>query len=82
MELLEAFREHRYRNDVGPGVFDVHSPRDPGADAMEVLIRAAATGLAPDQVWVNPDCGLKTRSWDDVIPQLTHMVEAAVRVRS
>ena len=82
MELLEAFREFKYPNEIGPGVYDIHSPRIPGEDEMTQLLEKAAAVVPADQLWVNPDCGLKTRRWEEVIPALTHMVAAARRLRS
>ncbi len=81
MALLAAFREFRYPNDVGPGVYDIHSPEIPTVDAMAALLQMAARVVPADQLWVNPDCGLKTRQWDQVIPALTRMVKAAVMLR-
>src|SRR6202521_1038080 len=81
MEILEAFRTFKYPNEVGPGVYDIHSPRIPSADEMAALLEKAVQALAPDQLWVNPDCGLKTRRWEEVLPALTNMVAAAKRLR-
>ncbi len=82
MELLEAFESYRYPNEIGPGVYDIHSPRVPGTREMQDLLMLAAGRLAPDQIWVNPDCGLKTRNWEEVKPALANMVKAARAVRS
>ncbi|WP_011582019.1 MULTISPECIES: 5-methyltetrahydropteroyltriglutamate--homocysteine S-methyltransferase [Chelativorans] len=82
MELLRAFRAFRYPNDIGPGVFDIHSPRVPPADEMADLLRKAEDGLDPRQIWVNPDCGLKTRKWEEVRFALANMVEAARQMRA
>jgi len=81
MELLRAFRAFRYPNDIGPGVFDIHSPRVPPAEEMADLLRKAEDGLDPTQIWVNPDCGLKTRRWEEVRPALANMVAAARQMR-
>ena len=81
MALLAAFREFRYPNDVGPGVYDIHSPEIPTVDAMAALLQMAARVVPADQLWVNPDCGLKTRRWDQVTPALTSMVKAAAMLR-
>jgi 5-methyltetrahydropteroyltriglutamate--homocysteine methyltransferase len=81
MELLEAFTIYRYPNQIGPGVYDIHAPRCPPVDEMMELLEKAKERLAPDQMWVNPDCGLKTRKWDEVRPALVNMVEAARRLR-
>ena len=82
MELLEGFARFRYPNQIGPGVYDIHSPRVPSQASVETLIDYALDVLAADQLWINPDCGLKTRDWDEVRPSLTHMVAAAERQRS
>jgi len=81
MELLDAFRSFRYPNEIGPGVYDIHSPRIPDAEEMARLINLARGRLDDRQLWVNPDCGLKTRKWDEVRPALARMVEAANQVR-
>jgi 5-methyltetrahydropteroyltriglutamate--homocysteine methyltransferase len=77
MELLHDFAKFRYPNAIGPGVYDIHSPRVPTSEEMAELLAHAARVLPPGQLWVNPDCGLKTRSWAEVEPALTRMVEAA-----
>ncbi len=82
MELLAAFRAHGYPNEIGPGVYDIHSPRIPATEEMHRLLTLALQGLAPEQIWVNPDCGLKTRGWPETIAALTHMCDAAARLRS
>ena len=81
MALLSTFAEHAYPNEVGPGVWDIHSPRVPSAKEMADLIEKAAAVIPADRLWVNPDCGLKTRHWDEVEPALRRMVEAARQVR-
>jgi 5-methyltetrahydropteroyltriglutamate--homocysteine methyltransferase len=82
MELLDAFVTYRYPNEIGPGVYDIHSPRVPStAEMMELLVQARAN-LAPEQLRVNPYCGLKTRSWVEVRPALVNMVEAARQLRA
>jgi 5-methyltetrahydropteroyltriglutamate--homocysteine methyltransferase len=81
MELLDAFTRHRYPNGIGPGVYDIHSPRVPDAAEMLGLLNRAAEQLAPDQLWVNPDCGLKTRGWIEVKAALAAMVTAAAQLR-
>lgn len=81
MELLKAFRVFRYPNDIGPGVFDIHSPRVPPLDEMAALLRKAKDGLDRRQIWVNPDCGLKTRAWEEVRSSLANMVFAARKLR-
>jgi 5-methyltetrahydropteroyltriglutamate--homocysteine methyltransferase len=81
MELLEAFAGREYPNDIGPGVYDIHSPRVPSIGEMVALIRRALAVFRPEQLWVNPDCGLKTRRWEEVRMALRYMVTAARRVR-
>ena len=81
MRVLEAFREHGYPRQVGPGVYDVHSPRVPGPDEILDRLRQALGLLSAEQLWVNPDCGLKTRRWDEVRPALAALVAAARRLR-
>lgn len=80
--LLDTFRTHPYPNEVGPGVYDIHSPRVAGMEEMSSLLRRAVDVIPPERLWVNPDCGLKTRRWDEVKPSLQHMVEAARELRS
>jgi 5-methyltetrahydropteroyltriglutamate--homocysteine methyltransferase len=82
MELLGAFADFKYPNEIGPGVYDVHSPRVPTQSEVEHLLNKALTVLSPQQVWVNPDCGLKTRKWEEVKPALATMVAAAKTVRA
>ena len=81
MELLHDWARSGYRGDVGPGVYDIHSPRIPSAGEMAELLRAAARVLDPEQLWVTPDCGLKTRRYEEVEPALRNMVDAAREVR-
>jgi 5-methyltetrahydropteroyltriglutamate--homocysteine methyltransferase len=82
MELLDAFAQFKYPNDIGPGVYDIHSPRvPPPAEITDLLHRALAV-LRPEQLWVNPDCGLKTRTWAEVEPALAHMVASARQLRT
>jgi 5-methyltetrahydropteroyltriglutamate--homocysteine methyltransferase len=81
MELLGAFARFRYPNEVGPGVYDIHSPRVPTQEEVEQLLEKALSVLSPEQLWVNPDCGLKTRRWEEVRPALTILVEAAREMR-
>ncbi|HVJ56688.1 MAG TPA: 5-methyltetrahydropteroyltriglutamate--homocysteine S-methyltransferase, partial [Terrimicrobiaceae bacterium] len=81
MELLDAFAAFRYPNEVGPGVWDIHSPRVPGTAEMENLLRTAAAVLPIENLWVNPDCGLKTRGWDEVIASLRNMTKVAEALR-
>ncbi|MBL0319990.1 MAG: 5-methyltetrahydropteroyltriglutamate--homocysteine S-methyltransferase [Alphaproteobacteria bacterium] len=81
MELLDAFVNFKYPNEIGPGVYDIHSPRVPTQEEMEQLLRKALEVLTPAQLWVNPDCGLKTRGWKEVKPALEGMVHAAKKLR-
>ena len=82
MELLSGFRQCRYPNDIGPGVYDIHSPRVPTREEMLGLLVLAAETIPPERLWVNPDCGLKTRGWPEVEAALANMVEAARQARS
>ena len=79
--LLDTFRAHPYPNEVGPGVYDIHSPRVAETGEMSDLLRRAVDVIPPERLWVNPDCGLKTRRWEEVKPSLLHMVEAAKELR-
>ncbi|MGH2771599.1 MAG: 5-methyltetrahydropteroyltriglutamate--homocysteine S-methyltransferase [Actinomycetota bacterium] len=81
MELLEDFKRSGYEQEVGPGVYDIHSPRVPSIEEMADKLKAAARVLPPQQLWVTPDCGLKTRGWSETEPALANMVAAAARVR-
>ena len=82
MELLEVFARYRYPQEIGLGVYDIHSPRVPSPQEMESILQRASRVLRPSQLWVNPDCGLKTRRWEEVRPALTHMVQAARAMRA
>ncbi len=82
MELLEGFARYRYPSEIGPGVYDIHAPRVPGEAEMVALIRLAQRHLRPEQLWVNPDCGLKTRKWAEVKPAIAAMVAAARTLRA
>jgi 5-methyltetrahydropteroyltriglutamate--homocysteine methyltransferase len=81
MELLDAFEHFQYPNEIGPGVYDIHSPNIPTQDQIVRLMQQAATRIPPERLWVNPDCGLKTRQWGEVIPALQNMVAAAKALR-
>ena len=81
MELLDVFDEFAYPNEIGPGVYDIHSPNIPSVQAMVDLIEKAALRISPTRLWVNPDCGLKTRQWDEVKPALENMVKASQKLR-
>lgn len=82
MELLRAFTAFRYPNEIGPGVYDIHSPRVPTVEEVRSLLSSILKVLPAEQVWVNPDCGLKTRRWEEVRPALANMVEAARSARA
>ncbi|PYE27893.1 methionine synthase (B12-independent) [Paraburkholderia silvatlantica] len=81
MELLDAFDDFRYPNEIGPGVYDIHSPNIPTEAHIVQLMQKAAERIPAERLWVNPDCGLKTRQWAEVIPALTNMVAAARTLR-
>ena len=82
MELLAGFASYRYPSAIGPGIYDIHSARVPGEDEMVALMRLAQKHLRPEQLWINPDCGLKTRGWDEVKPAIAAMVSAARTLRA
>ena len=82
MELLDAFDHFKYPNEIGPGVYDIHSPNIPTEQHMVELMKKAAERVPAERLWVNPDCGLKTRQWNEVIPALTNMVAAAKTLRA
>ena len=82
MELLDIFDSFKYPNEIGPGVYDIHSPNIPTQDQMVSLMQKAAERIPAERLWVNPDCGLKTRQWPEVIPALRNMVEAARQLRA
>lgn len=82
MELLKAFEEFSYPNAIGPGVYDIHSPNIPEQQWIEDLLRKAAEKIPVERLWVNPDCGLKTRNWPEVEAALTNLVLAAKTLRS
>jgi len=81
MELLHDWERTGYAQEIGPGVYDIHSPRVPSAEEMAELLEAAVKVLEPEQLWVNPDCGLKTRAWPEVEASLRNMVQAARQLR-
>lgn len=81
MELLDAFDDFSYPNEIGPGVYDIHSPNVPTVQHMVDLMEKAAQRIPAERLWVNPDCGLKTRQWLEVLPALAGMVQAARRLR-
>ena len=82
MELLEAFEAFEYPNDIGPGVYDIHSPRVPDTAEMVKLMSKAVKRIPAERLWVNPDCGLKTRAWPETEAALVNMVAAAQQLRS
>jgi 5-methyltetrahydropteroyltriglutamate--homocysteine methyltransferase len=82
MELLDAFDNFKYPNEIGPGVYDIHSPNIPTEQHIVALMQKAAERIPAERLWVNPDCGLKTRQWNEVIPALTNMVAAARTLRA
>lgn len=81
-ELLEVFKEFEYPNEIGPGVYDIHSPNIPTEEQIVTLIEHAAERIPAQRLWVNPDCGLKTRQWVEVIPSLERVVSAAKLLRA
>ena len=82
MQLLQAFEAFAYPNDIGPGVYDIHSPRVPDTAEMTTLLRKAAQRIPVERLWVNPDCGLKTRAWPETEAALVNMVAAARQLRT
>lgn len=80
-ELLKIFKEVGYKQEVGPGVYDIHSPRVPSVEEIKKQIELLLEVLPKEQLWINPDCGLKTRKWEEVKPSLTNMVEAVKQIR-
>ncbi|HHG9995612.1 TPA: 5-methyltetrahydropteroyltriglutamate--homocysteine S-methyltransferase [Yersinia enterocolitica] len=81
MELLESFEDFAYPNEIGPGLYDIHSPNVPSVEWIEALLRKAAQRIPAERLWVNPDCGLKTRGWPETRQALANMVLAAQRLR-
>lgn len=82
MELLDSFKAFKYPNEIGPGVYDIHSPNVPSVEWMEDLLRKAAQSIPQERLWVNPDCGLKTRGWTEIRQALANMVKAAQNLRA
>ncbi len=82
MELLDAFDEFQYPNEIGPGVYDIHSPNIPALDAMVNLLQKASIRIPAERLWVNPDCGLKTRQWSEVKSALSNMIKASEYMRA
>ena len=81
MELLDVFAEYKYPNDIGPGLYDIHSPRVPSDTEMVDLLKKAADVIPKENIWVNPDCGLKTRKWEETKEAIKKMVNAAKTIR-
>ncbi|MFQ3579946.1 MAG: 5-methyltetrahydropteroyltriglutamate--homocysteine S-methyltransferase, partial [Bacteroidales bacterium] len=82
MELLDAFSKFKYPNDIGPGVYDIHSPRIPSVSEMKTLLNKAVQMIPTENIWINPDCGLKTRDWEETTQSLKNMVQLARDFRS
>jgi len=82
MELLESFEAFEYPNEIGPGVYDIHSPNVPDIEWIEALLKKAADRIPTERLWVNPDCGLKTRGWAETRQALANMVQAAQNLRN
>ncbi len=82
MKLLKVFKDFEYKNDIGPGVYDIHSPNIPENKNMKNLIKRAAEYINEKQLWINPDCGLKTRNWSEVEKSLIRMVDVAKELRT
>src|SRR3989440_6036127 len=80
-ELLQGFEQYKYPNEIGPGVYDIHSPRVPAVAEITTALQSMSRVLTDTQIWVNPDCGLKTRGWDETLAALRNMVEAAKLMR-
>ncbi|MBP5790219.1 MAG: hypothetical protein J6W29_08310, partial [Neisseriaceae bacterium] len=81
MELLDAFVKFKYPNDIGPGVYDIHSPRVPSEEELTHLLEKALKVIPKERLWVNPDCGLKTRAWPETRAALELMVKVAKQLR-
>ena len=81
LQILDSLREHHFETEVGPGVYDIHSPRVPSVEEIVAALNLMLTKIAPDKLWVNPDCGLKTRGWKETDASLRNMVAAALQVR-
>ena len=81
MDLLDVFREFDYPGEIGPGIYDIHSPRVPSTDELDRLLELAEQRIGRERLWVNPDCGLKTRAWPETRAALANLVEVAHRRR-
>lgn len=82
MGLLDVFADFKYPNEIGPGVYDIHSPRVPSIDEMTFLMEKAIKVIPQQNLWINPDCGLKTRHWEETKKALVAMVETAKQLRN
>ncbi len=82
LELLNTFVTYHYPNEIGPGIYDIHSPRIPSREECEEILSRVLEVLPIEQIWVNPDCGLKTRQWEEVKPALANLIAAAQSQRS
>ncbi|MEE9216136.1 MAG: 5-methyltetrahydropteroyltriglutamate--homocysteine S-methyltransferase [Anaerolineales bacterium] len=80
-ETIHELAEYGYSREVGPGVYDIHSPNIPSVEEVKARLKAFSEHLRSEQIWVNPDCGLKTRNWDEVLPALSNMARAAQQAR-
>ena len=81
LATLNAFSNNDYPNEIGPGVYDIHSPRVPAVNEIKDLISVLVSKLPSERLWINPDCGLKTRGWDEVKASLKNMVDASSKFR-
>lgn len=82
MELLDAFSKNHYPNQIGPGVYDIHSPRIPTVSEMTDLLLTASHYIPAKNLWVNPDCGLKTRGWEETRLAILNMIESTKKIRN
>lgn len=82
LQILDSLREHHFETEVGPGVYDIHSPRVPSVEEIVAALKLMLTKIERDKLWVNPDCGLKTRGWEETDASLRNMVAAALQVRA
>jgi 5-methyltetrahydropteroyltriglutamate--homocysteine methyltransferase len=82
LKLLQAFKKHGYQNAIGPGVYDIHSPRIPNVEEIEERLKLITKYVSPDLLWINPDCGLKTRNAEEVVSSLNNMVDVARKLRT
>lgn len=81
LKIIEILQENHFRTAVGPGVYDIHSPRVPSTDEMKTALKKMLVRIPAEKLWVNPDCGLKTRGNEETVPSLKHLVEAARELR-